>query len=247
MLEQSGMVLLPDWQWRPHKEKIMKYLRWILLTLITTTFFFSPLFAAEKYCYVEGDTVVVGPEKLPTGWGNTSGFNLLSEARLKERGWLPYIDLPPGYNSDLQYLTFVNTVNENDVTKTYTINDYTALEMEQRIVTAKTEKVASLKYLARQKALVQYSKWVKDKSVAINELSTLEAIRNYALTTPDFDTLSTNILASITASGIADMTFSELDDWIDNNVTADASVKTALKKIGKVVLALLKLQIMGTE
>jgi len=217
----------------------------IIITVLLSLFIASPCLA-QTYCYVQDGQIIEGPMKVPFSWHGVPGINKLSPERLKEWGLLPYIDTPPGYNSDTQYLTFVNTVNANDVTKTYTIHDYTGPEMVQRIADAKTAKVASLKALARQKALVQYSKWVKDRTTAIDALSTLEAIRDYELTSPDLDTISTNILAAIAASGIADMTFAQLDTWIDNNVIADPSVKMALKKIARPVLALLKLQ-MGNE
>jgi len=225
----------------------MRYLKLNLLAVIITVLCFSPAFAAEKYCYTEQGAVVEGPKKLPNGWRNISGLSSGTDAELKVLGWLPYIDSPPVYDSDTQYLTFVNTVNSNDVTKTYTIHDYTGPEMVQRIADAKTAKIVSLKVLARQKALVQYSKWVKDRTTAIGELPTLEAIRNYELTTPDLDTVSTNILAAIAASGIADMTFAQLDTYVETTFSnLPAAQQTALKKAFKAVLALVKLQ-MGSE
>ena len=119
--------------------------------------------------------------------------------------------------------------------------------MAQRILDAQAAKVLSLKSLARSKALVQYSKWVNDRSTAIDALETLEAIRGYELTTPDFDTISANILAAIAASGIADMTFAALDAYVENTFSnLPAAQQTALKKVFKAVLALVKLQ-MGNE
>ena len=47
---------------------------------------------------------------------------------------------------------------------------------------------------------------------------------------------------NIDLSGIADMTYEELDTYIDNNVTNLAEAKTYLKKLSKVVLAMLKKQ-----
>ncbi len=218
----------------------------LILIVIAILFFSVPCWASQ-YCLVENGEIIKGPQQLPTAWGNTSGLNHLDDAGLKVRGWLPYIDNKPAYNSDLQYLTSVKVVGENDVTKTYTIHDYTGPEMVQRIADAKTAKVASLKSLARQKALVQYSKWVKDKSTAIDGLETLEAIRDYTLTTPDFDTISTNILAAIAASGIADMTFAKLDTYVETTFSnLSVAQQTALKKAFKAVLALVKLQ-MGNE
>jgi len=46
----------------------------------------------------------------------------------------------------------------------------------------------------------------------------------------------------ISLSGIADMTYAELDTYINNNVTNLAEAKQYLKKLSKVVLAMLKKQ-----
>ena len=225
----------------------MKYIKTILLGLFLLAFCFSSALAANLYCQIDGAVVVDGPKRLPNGWNNISGFDNLSDAELKALGWLPYVNNAPEYNSDLQYLTSVNVVGEDAVTKTYTVNDYTAPQMAQRILDAQAAKVVSLKSLARSKALVQYSKWVNDRSTAIDALETLEAIRDYELTTPDFDTISTNILVAIAASGIADMTFAALDTYVETTFSnLPAAQQTALKKAFKAVLALVKLQ-MGNE
>lgn len=43
-----------------------------------------------RYAYVKDGKVVEGPRGLPKSWGNTSGFNLMSDAELAEIGWLPW-------------------------------------------------------------------------------------------------------------------------------------------------------------
>lgn len=219
----------------------------IIVAVLLSLFIAVPCWAAQKYCYIQDGQIIEGPMYVPFAWHGIPGINKLSAGRLKEWGLLPYIDNKPIYDTDLQYLTFVNTINANDVTKNYTIHDYTQEQMDQRIADAKTAKVASLKSLARQKALVQYSKWVKDRATAINGLETLADIRNYKLTSPDLDTIAGDALTAIANSGIAGMTYAELDTWIDNNVVnCDPSVKAALKKIAKGVLALMKIQ-MGNK
>jgi len=225
----------------------MKYIKTILLGLFLSVFCFSPALAANLYCQIDGAVVVDGPKKLPNGWNNISGFDNLSDVELKVLNWIPYVNNSPAYNSDLQYLTSVNVVGENVVTKTYTVIDYTGPEMTQRITDAKAAKVVLLKSLARSKSLVQYSTWVNDRSTAIDALETLEAIRGYELTTPDFDTISANILAAIAASGIADMTFAALDTYVENTFSnLPAAQQTALKKAFRSILALVKLQV-GNE
>ena len=43
-----------------------------------------------RYAYVKDGKVVEGPRGLPKSWGNTSGFNLMSDAELAQIGWLPW-------------------------------------------------------------------------------------------------------------------------------------------------------------
>jgi len=59
--------------------------------------------------------------------------------------------------------------------------------------------------------------------------------------TPD-ETASqhTDAKGEINLSGITEMTYAELDTYINNNVTDLASARTYLKKLSKVVLAMLK-------
>ena len=201
---------------------------------------------AKFYCYVEESEIIEGPRYLPTSWKNTSGLDLLDDAGLKLRGWLPYVDSPPSYNSDTQYLTSEKVISENAVTETYTINDYTSEEMTQGVADARAAKKKEVRALARQE-VVKAHKWVVDKATAIDALDTLQAIRDYSVIAPDYDTVAANALAAIASSGIADMTYTELDTWIDNNVeNCDPSVKAAIKKVAKAALALMKIQ-MGNE
>ena len=51
--------------------------------------------------------------------------------------------------------------------------------------------------------------------------------------------------SAIGLSDIASMTYAQLDTYIDNNVTNLAEAKTYLKKLSKVVLAMLKYQNVG--
>lgn len=43
-----------------------------------------------RYAYVKNGQIVDGPRSLPNSWGNTSGFNLLSDEELRAFGWLPW-------------------------------------------------------------------------------------------------------------------------------------------------------------
>jgi hypothetical protein len=43
-----------------------------------------------RYAYVKDGKIVEGPKSLPKSWGNTSGFNLMSDAELAQFGWFPW-------------------------------------------------------------------------------------------------------------------------------------------------------------
>lgn len=43
-----------------------------------------------RYAYVKDGKVVEGPRGLPKSWGNTSGFNLMSDVELAKIGWFPW-------------------------------------------------------------------------------------------------------------------------------------------------------------
>ena len=113
------------------------------------------------YCLVEQGVITDGPKKLPKVWRNVSGLNLLDDESLKVRGWLPYIDSPPAYDEDLQYLTFVNTINAGNVTATYTVNDYTAGEMVTRIADAKVARKVAIRREAQTIILADYPLWMQ--------------------------------------------------------------------------------------
>lgn len=54
-----------------------------------------------RYAYVKDGNIVEGPRSLPKTWGNSSGFDLMPEAELRQLGWLPwrFVETPsPGPN-----------------------------------------------------------------------------------------------------------------------------------------------------
>ena len=83
----------------------------------------------------------------------------------------------------------------------------------------------------------------------VTEAKVLEALRIEALESDSEDWTPDEVVAEfedskakIKLSGIADMTYAQLDTYIENNVTNLAEAKTYLKKLSKVVLAILKQQ-----
>jgi hypothetical protein len=82
---------------------------------------------------------------------------------------------------------------------------------------------------------------------AVTEAKVLEALRIEALESDSGDWAPDEVAAEfedskakIKLSGIADMTYAELDTYIEDNITNLAQAKTYLKKLSKVVLAILK-------
>lgn len=54
-----------------------------------------------RYAYIKDGEIVEGPKGLPKSWGNTSGFNLMSDTELAQFGWFPwrFVETPsPGPN-----------------------------------------------------------------------------------------------------------------------------------------------------
>ena len=80
---------------------------------------------SKLYMRFTGSTALGVPKELPVKYGNISGFNLLPDDRLKEEGWMPLVTVePPSYDPDEQYRALEYVVNENDITPTYTIEDF---------------------------------------------------------------------------------------------------------------------------
>jgi hypothetical protein len=44
----------------------------------------------KKYCLIENNSVIKGPEDLPKNFANVSNFYLLDDSLVKDYGWLPY-------------------------------------------------------------------------------------------------------------------------------------------------------------
>jgi hypothetical protein len=42
-----------------------------------------------NYCFIENNVIVEGPRGLPRSWRNISGLDQMSDASLRELGWLP--------------------------------------------------------------------------------------------------------------------------------------------------------------
>lgn len=106
-----------------------------------------------RYAYVKDGQVVEGPRALPSAWENTSGFNLLSQEELREKGWLPWIlvEVPcPGPEWAFDTPTVV--ISEIEIVETQTYR----LKTQQEIADEAASKAESARR-ARAEAYKQES------------------------------------------------------------------------------------------
>lgn len=129
---------------------------------------------AEYYCLVEDGQITDGPRRLPSSWRNVSGLDLQDDAGLISLGWLPYVDEKPAYNPDTQYLTSEKTINSDNVTETYTVNDYTSGELGTILAGAKLEKLAALYANVKQFISYQPNGWPRyDNDLKLNTMNAI--------------------------------------------------------------------------
>ncbi|MBU0777883.1 hypothetical protein KKF82_06460 [Patescibacteria group bacterium] len=122
---------------------------------------YPDMFMTGLWCNVVDAEIVTGPKLLPRRWEGTEMY-LLTEGEVNALNWLRYVDIEPEYNEDLQYLTSVDTINKSDVTKTYTVNDYTSEEMVTRIADAKVARKATIRLEAQTFILADYPYFVQN-------------------------------------------------------------------------------------
>ena len=84
-----------------------------------------------RYFHIEDGAIEEGPRKLPDGWRNVSGLHLLDAAGLKDKGWLPEVQVgfePFDARTQIRSSpTF--KINADNVTSTYTIRSKTSDEV----------------------------------------------------------------------------------------------------------------------
>ena len=197
----------------------------------------------KRYCLIENGQLIGGDQQLPHVWRNISGLDLLDDANLKFHGWLPYIDTPPTFDEDTQYLTSEKIIGEDDVTETYIVNDYTVPEMEDRVEAAKLERKASLRdsidnYLSDKHK--NHQTYADAKLAEVDAATTLVEIRAITPNLEAVDSTTSAVRAIFENSILWDVDYSQVDTYIDNNVTTLGEAREFLKKIVKIELALLK-------
>lgn len=87
-----------------------------------------------RYAYVKDGKIVEGPKALPKSWGNTSGFNLMSDVELAEIGWLPWrlVEVSsPG--ADWAATTSTVEIKSTEIVETQAYRQKTQAEKEEEI------------------------------------------------------------------------------------------------------------------
>jgi len=142
-----------------------------------------------NYCLIEDGSIIEGPKRLPKSWKNISGFHLLDDSRLKEEGWLPFIDnSPPEHDDDTQYLKSKKVIGVDNVTEIYTINDYSAEEMDVRILEAKNQQIQGVQQSANNNLkdwTIHNDPWWRQRNISMGLCSAEEetAIADWIATT----------------------------------------------------------------
>ena len=219
-----------------------------IIAVVISLFLFTAIPAqAVIYCYIENGQLVEGPGRVPHTWHGIPGFGLLSAERIKPYGWIPYVQVKPEYDKDTQYLTSERVITEDAVTDTYTAHDYSQEQMVQRIANAKRVRKLQIRKIAKSQLEQQYANWVGTDDTAIDALTTIAAVRDYVPTAPDEEALEVvrqkqaNARAAIIASGIANLTYAQIDTHVEDTFSGlTADQKTSLKKLYKSVLAIMK-------
>jgi len=130
-----------------------------------------------QWCEVKEGAITGGPFKCPKVWDGVQMY-LLTENELNAMFWFKYVDVEPEYNEDTQYLTHVNAITGTTVTANYTINNYSAGQMTERITRAQTAKLAEIRKAANDNLkdnTVSEDPWWRQRNAAQGICSEAEA------------------------------------------------------------------------
>ena len=126
----------------------------------------------QKYCLIEGESIIEGPKSLPRSWHNISGLNMLTPIELRPLGWLPYSDTKPSFDADLQYLTSEKVISATAVVETYTVNNYTEEQLATRLETERTTLLTNLYSNVKQFISYQENGWPRyDNDLKLNVMN----------------------------------------------------------------------------
>nr|MBC8459643.1 hypothetical protein [Deltaproteobacteria bacterium] len=148
------------------------------------------------------------------------------------------------YESDYDPITQIksNTVSY-DIQPDKIIRSYEVID--KPLMEAKAAKKEHIRNLANSRKSRQYPDWVYNHDNIINALSTVVEVRKLTPTEPDYEAMAAKQEAArteIIASDLSNKTYASVESYIDNNVTDLASAKKVMKKMGKLLLAILKRQ-----
>jgi hypothetical protein len=132
-----------------------------------------------RYAYVKDGKIVEGPMGLPRAWGNTSGFNLMSDAELAQVGWFPWrlIEVPsPGV--DWVATTSTIEIKTNEVVETQVYREKTQAEKDAEIQARLESNRQSRAYAYREEADPLFFKSERGEATREEWLAKVEEIRN---------------------------------------------------------------------
>lgn len=132
-----------------------------------------------RYAYVQDGKIVEGPKGLPKSWGNTSGFNLLSDPELAELGWFPWrlIEVQsPG--PDWVQTNSTIAINPTEITETQTYRLKTQAEKDAEEQSRIESNRQSRAQAYRQESDPLFFKAERGESTREEWLAKVEEIRN---------------------------------------------------------------------
>lgn len=88
----------------------------------------------SQYCLIENGVVIDGPRALPQSWGQTSGFDRMSDPELKALGWLPYINInntaPEEFTGDTVRVITEDSVTDTTSGRSPTTDEFTQIKAQ---------------------------------------------------------------------------------------------------------------------
>jgi hypothetical protein len=83
-----------------------------------------------RYGHVTNGVIDKGPCSLPKSWENVSGLNNMSDAQLRDIGWLPwvFVETPVGTNQVVSGSTV--QIQPNQIVETQTVRNLTQQEID---------------------------------------------------------------------------------------------------------------------
>ena len=160
--------------------------------------------------------------------------------KLTADGYLPIEDGDSSYDPMTQTRASDPTydIQVDKVVRTYTVTD-------KPLPDCKEAQLNHVRGLAAVNTINLDAVWVSEEKDAIDALTTPQEVRDYTPTEPDYDAIATkqqSAISEMLTSQFAGKTYAQIEAYVENTVTDLASAKEVLKKMAKIILALIKVQ-----